>query len=70
MSDDLSHLPPASEAELRLRLKDAGVELSDELLREFVAVWPGFEQMVRRIPRNFRYGDDPAHVFPPMRLAR
>ncbi|HEX3884077.1 MAG TPA: hypothetical protein VHW66_15570 [Stellaceae bacterium] len=67
---DLSHLPPASAAELRQRLNDAGIELSDDLFREFVAVWPGFEQMVRRIPRNFRYADDPAHIFPPMRITK
>jgi hypothetical protein len=67
---DLTHLPPASEAELRQRLNDAGVELSDELFRQFVAVWPGFEAMVRRVPRGFGYGDDPAHVFPPGRITR
>jgi hypothetical protein len=67
---DLTHLPPASEVELRQRLKDAGVELNDELFQQFVAVWPGFEAMVRRIPRGFGYGDDPAHVFPPGRITR
>ena len=62
--------PPASEAELRARLADAGVTLSDELFRQFAAAWPGFEAMVRRIPRYFAYGDDPAHVFPPSRITK
>lgn len=70
MSDDPSHSPSASEAELRQRLKDAGVELNEDLFRQFVAVWPGFEAMVRRIPRNFAYADEPAHVFPPLRITR
>jgi hypothetical protein len=67
---DMTHLPPASEDELRQRLKDAGVELSEALFQEFVAVWPGFEAMVRRIPRGFAYGDDPAHVFAPGRITK
>ncbi|HEY1796610.1 MAG TPA: hypothetical protein VGG57_10860 [Stellaceae bacterium] len=67
---ELRNLPPASEVELRQRLKDAGVELSEELFQQFVGVWPGFEAMVRRIPRRFAYGDDPAHVFPPGRITK
>ncbi|HVC51718.1 MAG TPA: hypothetical protein VND87_06825 [Stellaceae bacterium] len=70
MPDDLSYLPPASEAELRQRLKDAGLNLSEELFQQFAAVWPGFEQMVRRIPRNFAYADEPAHIFPPRRITK
>jgi hypothetical protein len=67
---DMRDLPPAAEAELRQRLKDAGVELDDEMFRQFVAVWPGFEAMVRRIPRGYAYGDDPAHVFLPGRITK
>jgi hypothetical protein len=62
--------PPASEAELRARLADAGVTLSDDLFEQFAAAWPGFEAMVRRIPRNFAYADDPAHIFPPGRITK
>ncbi len=70
MPDDPTRLPPASEAELRQRLNDAGLNLSEELFQQFLAVWPGFEAMVRRIPRHFAYADEPAHIFPPRRITR
>ncbi|MBV9554003.1 MAG: hypothetical protein JO032_14575, partial [Alphaproteobacteria bacterium] len=65
MPDDLSHLPPATPGEVRLLLARAGIALDDEMLRQFLAVWPQFEAMVRRIPRGRRYADEPAHVFRP-----
>lgn len=70
MPDDPTRLPPASEAELRQRLNDAGLNLSEELFQQFLAVWPGFEAMVRRIPCHFAYADEPAHIFPPRRITR
>jgi hypothetical protein len=67
---DLSHLPPSSEDEMRTKLRDAGIELAEELFRQFAAVWPGFEAMVRRIPRERRYAEEPAHVYRPGRIVK
>ena len=69
MRDDLTDLPPATPDEIRLLVKRAGVELPEELMRQFIAAWPHYEQMVRRIPRGWGYADEPAHVFHPNRLA-
>jgi len=65
---DLSHLPPSSEDDLRAKLRDAGIDLPEELFRQFAAVWPGFEAMVRRVPRNRAYAEEPAHVYRPGRI--
>jgi hypothetical protein len=64
---DLSHLPPATEDEIRLLLRRAGLDLPDDLLRQFIAAWPNYEAMVRRIPRSRRYDEEPAHSFRPSR---
>ncbi|MGE5272145.1 MAG: hypothetical protein ACM3JG_21015 [Thiohalocapsa sp.] len=65
---DLSHLPPAGPDEIRAMLKAAGIDLPEDLLAQFVAAWPAYEAMVRRIPRRRAYGEEPAHVFRPERL--
>ena len=70
MRDDLSRLPPATPDEVRALLKRAGLDLPEELLQQFLAVWPGFEAMVRRIPRSRTYADEPAHVYRPVRMVR
>lgn len=67
---DNSILPPASEDEMRLLLKRSGVELSEELFRQFIAVWPSWEAVVRRIPHAYRYADEPAHIFPTARITK
>ena len=69
MRNDLTHLPPASPDEIRAMLKRAGIELSEEMMQQFIATWPQFEAMVRRIPRGLGYADEPAHTFRPARLA-
>lgn len=69
MRNDLTHLPPATEDEIRAMLARAGIDLPDELMRQFIAAWPQFEAMVRRIPRGLGYADEPAHSFRPARLA-
>ena len=69
MANDLSHLPPATPDEIRAMVARAGVTLDDEMMQQFVATWPQFEAMVRRIPRGFGYADEPAHSFRPNRLA-
>ena len=67
---DLTDPPPASEDEVRLLLKRAGLDLPEELLRQFLLSWPGYEAMVRRIPRDYGYADEPAHIFRPGRITR
>ena len=69
MRSDLTHLPPATADEIRAMVARAGITLSEEHMQQFIATWPQFEAMVRRIPRGFGYADEPAHVFRPARLA-
>jgi hypothetical protein len=69
MPHDLSHLPPATPAEVRVMVKRAGLNLPEELLEQFVAAWPEYEAMVRRIPRGWAYTDEPSHTFRPARIA-
>ena len=73
MSDkrtDLNQLPPSSLEEIRAMLHNAGVELPEELLQQFIAAWPAYEAMVRRIPRRRSYAEEPAHSYRPARLVR
>ena len=48
----------------------AGLALPDELMQQFIAAWPAFEAMVRRIPRNLDRAAEPAHSDRPLRLVR
>jgi hypothetical protein len=68
MRNDLSHLPPATPDEIRAMVARAGVTLDEEMMVQFIATWPQFEAMVRRIPRGLGYADEPAHIFRPTRL--
>jgi hypothetical protein len=73
MSDkrtDLGQLPPSSPDEIRAMLRNAGVELPEELLQQFIAAWPAYEAMVRRIPRRRSYAEEPAHSYRPSRIVR
>lgn len=65
---DHSHLPQATEEEIRLLLRRAGLDLPEDLLRQFLAAWPHYEAMVRRIPRRRPYDEEPAHSFRPSRF--
>jgi len=49
MRTDLSHLPPSSPEEIRAMTQRAGLDLPEELMQQFVAAWPAFEAMVRRM---------------------
>lgn len=69
MPDNLSHLPQATPDDIRLLVKRAGLDLPEDLLHQFIAAWPEYEAMVRRIPRGWSYADEPAHIFRPMRVA-
>jgi hypothetical protein len=69
MRNDLTHLPPATPDDIRAMIARAGVTLSEEHMQQFIATWPQFEAMVRRLPRGFAYADEPAHTFHPTRLA-
>ena len=37
-------------------------------MQQFIAAWPDYEAMVRRIPRRRAYAEEPAHIFRPTRL--
>jgi hypothetical protein len=65
---DLSRLPPSTPDEIRAMTRRAGLDLPDELMRQFVEAWPNYEAMVRRIPRSRSYAEEPAHIFRPTRL--
>jgi hypothetical protein len=69
MRNDLTHLPPATPDDIRAMVARAGIALPEELMEQFIATWPQFEAMVRRIPRGLGYTDEPAHTFRPTRLA-
>jgi hypothetical protein len=69
MPDNLTHLPPATPDDIRVLLQRAGLDLPAELVQQFIAVWPQYEAMVRRIPRSRGYAEEPAHTFRPARLA-
>ena len=68
--DDLSHLPPSSPDEIRAVLAKAGISLPEELMEQFIAAWPAYEAMVRRIPRRRAYSEEPAHIYQPARIAK
>ena len=67
---DLSHLPPSGPEEIRAMVKNAGIELSEELMQQFITAWPAYEAMVRRIPRRRAYEEEPAHTYRPARGVR
>jgi len=69
MHHDLSDLPPSSPDEIRALIKRAGLDLPEELMQQFIAAWPAYEQMVRRLPRGRDYAEEPAHSFRPARIA-
>ena len=66
---DLSHLPPSTPEEIRAMVKKAGLDLPEELMLQFIAAWPAYEAMIRRIPRRRSYAEEPAHIFRPGRLS-
>jgi hypothetical protein len=67
---DLSHLPPSTPEEVRAMVGKAGLDLPEELMRQFIAAWPAYEAMVRRIPRRRGYAEEPAHSYRPGRVVR
>ena len=67
---DLTRLPPSTPDEIRAQLRNAGIELPEELLQQFVAAWPNYETMIRRIPRRRAYAEEPAHGYRPARIVR
>jgi hypothetical protein len=66
---DLTHLPPSTPEEIRAMLRNAGLDLPEDLLQQFIAAWPNYEAMVRRIPRSRSYAEEPAHSFRPGRFS-
>ena len=67
---DLTHLPASTPNEIRAMLQKAGVELPEALLQQFIAAWPAYEAMTRRIPRSRAYAEEPAHSYRPERIVR
>jgi hypothetical protein len=67
---DLTHLPPSTPEEIRAMVRQAGLDLPEELMRQFIAAWPNYEAMIRRIPRGRAYAEEPAHSFRPARIAK
>jgi hypothetical protein len=67
---DLTHVAASTPDEIRVMLRNAGIALSDELLQQFVAAWPAYEAMIRRIPRSRSYAEEPAHTYRPARIVR
>ena len=59
---DLTHLPPSTPEEIRAMARNAGLDLPDELMRQFIEAWPAYEAMIRRIPRSRSYAEEPAHA--------
>ena len=66
---DLTHLPASSPDEIRAMLRKAGLDLPEELMQQFIAAWPNYEAMIRRIPRSRSYAEEPAHSFRPARFS-
>lgn len=67
---DLTHLPASTPEEIRAMVRQAGLDLSEELMRQFIAAWPNYEAMIRRIPRGRSYAEEPAHSFRPARMSK
>ena len=70
MRTDLSNLPPSTPEEVRVMTRRAGLDLPEELMEQFIAAWPAFEAMVRRIPRSLGREAEPAHSYRPLRIVR
>ena len=70
MRTDLSNLPPSTPEEIRAMTRNAGLDLPEELMQQFIAVWPAFEAMVRRIPRHLDRAAEPGHSYRPLRIVR
>jgi len=70
MRTDLSHLPSSTPEDIRAMSRNAGLDLPEDLMQQFITVWPAFEAMVRRIPRNLGRAAEPAHSYRPLRIVR
>ena len=70
MTNNLTALPPSTPDDIRAMVARAGLDLPEELMQQFIAAWPEYEAMVRRLPRGWSYADEPAHTFRPGRLAQ
>src|ERR1700756_3657372 len=69
----INHVISGPDAGAAAMTDDKRTDLSDlpeELLRQFIAAWPNYEAMVRRIPRRRAYAEEPAHSYRPERMVR
>ena len=60
--------PLSSPDEVRAMLAQAGLGLSQTHEAELIDSFKSYEAMLRRLPRDYSYGDEPAHSFAPGRL--
>jgi aspartyl-tRNA(Asn)/glutamyl-tRNA(Gln) amidotransferase subunit A len=66
--DSVPGRPASTPEEIRGLLKLAGLSLSEPHIAELLAIYPSYEAMVRRLPRERGYADEPAHSFAPARF--
>jgi hypothetical protein len=50
--------------------RNAWLDVPEELMQQFIAAWPTFETMVRRIPRNLDRAAEPARSYHPLHIVR
>jgi aspartyl-tRNA(Asn)/glutamyl-tRNA(Gln) amidotransferase subunit A len=59
----------SSPDEVRARLAQAGLSLSETHQAELVEAFRSYEAMLRRLPHDYAYADEPAHAFAPARFS-
>jgi hypothetical protein len=61
-------LEPATQEEIAVLARRAGLDLSAEHFNQLVDAYGHLELMLRRIRRARSYADEPAHVFVPTKF--
>lgn len=67
---DLSHLPPATDDDIRRMAAAAGLDLPEPLMRELIESFPAFQAMTRRLPRRRPVFEESAHRHDPSHTTR
>jgi hypothetical protein len=68
MTEPLPSPAEPSREEIVLLAKHAGLDLPPAYFDELVAAYANVRRMVARIPRSRPRGDEPAHVFSPIKF--
>lgn len=58
----------ALRTEVAVLLKSADFAPTDLQLEEILEAWPHVKKMLKRLNRDFGFGDEAAHVFDPLRF--